>query len=182
MNVPQLPYGSYYLKEHTTHKNYVLDNNKYPFSIEFKDDKTSHIIIDINHNKPIINQLKRVNLTLHKKNDLNEPLENATFILMDQNHKVISQESTDKDGQIIFSNLVIGTYYIQEKEAPIGYQLDDQMIEVYLDKDTSLDLVNQFIPTTSTGDNQIIIPLSLLCLVSLGMLIYLKKKKGRSLL
>ena len=182
MNVPQLPYGSYYLKEHTTHKNYVLDNNKYPFSIEFKDDKTSHIIININHNKPIINQLKRVNLTLHKKNDLNEPLENATFILMDQNHKVISQESTDKDGQIIFSNLVIGTYYIQEKEAPIGYQLDDQMIEVYLDKDTSLDLVNQFIPTTSTGDNQIIIPLSLLCLVSLGMLIYLKKKKGRSLL
>lgn len=181
-DVPKLPYGSYYLKELTTNENYILDETHYPFTLEYIDKDTENILIDVNNNQIITNHLKRATLVVMKKGEFNQPLNGASFNLMNEQKETIASNTTDQNGRIVFNNLLLGTYYIQEIVAPSGYMLNDEIIEINLNEDYEITLSNQPILSSTTGDYQMIIPLSISSLLSFSILIYLKKKKGRSLL
>ncbi|MEK4739812.1 MULTISPECIES: SpaA isopeptide-forming pilin-related protein [Bacillus] len=67
-----------------------------------------------------------------------EKLEHAVFSLLDQNKQVIPEHkklTTNDKGQITVDNLKPGTYYLKETKAPEHYELDDQLIEVKIEKD-----------------------------------------------
>lgn len=192
IDVPRLPYGNYYLKEETTHPLYVLDETKYPFEITYQDKDTKTYTIPINEGKPIINQLKRASLTLYKTNEQDTPLQGASFTLYNQDKEVLETQVTNKDGMIVFENLIYGQYYIQETKAPEGYLLNEEWIKIDLNKDIEMKQSNTLIPEIieeepekpieqQTGDQNAIPLFIVMFTLSSSALFFGVKKKGRSL-
>ena len=80
------------------------------------------------------NEVVKGEIIVRKTNENNEPLQGVTFGLYakeniyDVNKKLlfhkndlVSQKVTDENGEIIFSNLPLGEYYIEEVRALDGY-------------------------------------------------------------
>lgn len=120
-----LELGNYYIKEIETNNNYILDDKEYEISLKYKDEETSIIKEYIE----IKNYLKRGKLVFYKIDSLTkEKLENAVIQIYKDN-ELIKEEITNKDGLIELNNLLIGNYYIIEKEAPKGYIKSENIIE-----------------------------------------------------
>lgn len=120
-----LELGNYYIKEIETNNNYILDDKEYEISLKYKDEETSIIKEYIE----IKNYLKRGKLVLYKIDSLTkEKLENAVIQIYKDN-ELIKEEITNIDGLIELNNLLIGNYYIIEKEAPKGYIKSENIIE-----------------------------------------------------
>lgn len=120
-----LELGNYYIKEIETNNNYILDDKEYEISLKYKDEETSIIKEYIE----IKNYLKRGKLVFYKIDSLTkEKLENAVIQIYKDN-ELIKEEVTNIDGLIELSNLLIGNYYIIEKEAPKGYIKSENIIE-----------------------------------------------------
>lgn len=64
----------------------------------------------------------------HKKN----PLENITFTIYDENQNILKEEITNENGELTFTNLRPGKYFIKETKTNDNYILDDKMYEVNL--------------------------------------------------
>lgn len=120
-----LELGNYYIKEIETNNNYILDDKEYEISLKYKDEETSIIKEYIE----IKNYLKRGKLVFYKIDSLTkEKLENAVIQIYKDN-ELIKEEITNKDGLIEINDLLIGNYYIIEKEAPKGYIKSENIIE-----------------------------------------------------
>lgn len=120
-----LELGNYYIKEIETNNNYILDDKEYEISLKYKDEETSIIKEYIE----IKNYLKRGKLVFYKIDSLTkEKLENAVIQIYKDN-ELIKEEITNKDGLIELNNLLIGNYYIIEKEAPKRYIKSENIIE-----------------------------------------------------
>ena len=120
-----LELGNYYIKEIETNNNYILDDKEYEISLKYKDEETSIIKEYIE----IKNYLKRGKLVFYKIDSLTkEKLENAVIQIYKDN-ELIKEEVTNIDGLIKLNNLLIGNYYIIEKEAPKGYIKSENIIE-----------------------------------------------------
>lgn len=120
-----LELGNYYIKEIETNNNYILDDKEYEISLKYKDEETSII----KEYMEIKNYLKRGKLVFYKIDSLTkEKLENAVIQIYKDN-ELIKEEVTNIDGLIELSNLLIGNYYIIEKEAPKGYIKSENIIE-----------------------------------------------------
>ena len=120
-----LELGNYYIKEIETNNNYILDDKEYEISLKYKDEETSIIKEYIE----IKNYLKKGNLVFYKIDSLTkEKLENAVIQIYKDN-ELIKEEITNKDGLIELNNLLIGNYYIIEKEAPKRYIKSENIIE-----------------------------------------------------
>lgn len=120
-----LELGNYYIKEIETNNNYILDDKEYEISLKYKDEETSIIKEYIE----IKNYLKRGKLVFYKMDSLTkEKLENAVIQIYKDN-ELIKEEVTNIDGLIELNDLLIGNYYIIEKEAPKGYVKSENIIE-----------------------------------------------------
>lgn len=120
-----LELGNYYIKEIETNNNYILDDKEYEISLKYKDEETSIIKEYIE----IKNYLKRGKLVFYKIDSLTkEKLENAVIQIYKDN-ELIKEEVTNIDGLIELNNLLIGNYYIIEKEAPKRYIKSENIIE-----------------------------------------------------
>lgn len=64
----------------------------------------------------------------HKKN----PLENITFTIYDENQNILKEEITNENGELTFTNLRPGKYFIKETKTNDYYILNDKMYEVNL--------------------------------------------------
>ncbi len=63
--------------------------------------------------------------------ETNNPLKNSKFALLDENKKVILSElTTNEDGIVVIENILPGTYYIQETEAPSNYSNYSELIKI----------------------------------------------------
>ncbi len=121
----KLPLGKYYLIETKTKEGYVLENEKYYFELTEIDNKTSIVYASYS----ATNYLKKGTLEF-TKTDLVDgtPIPNTTIEVYNENEELIFTGETDKDGKIIIDNLVIGKYYIVEKESATGYILSDKKV------------------------------------------------------
>ncbi|MGM9949701.1 MAG: SpaA isopeptide-forming pilin-related protein, partial [Lysinibacillus sp.] len=72
-----------------------------------------------------------------------KPLEGAEFTLSSGGKKVAT-ETTNSDGEIVFTKLTYGTYELQETKVPSGYKLDGTVrkVEVNSDKVVSCNITN----------------------------------------
>lgn len=119
-----IPFGKYYVKEHTTDKHYVLDDTKYEFEFSYTDENTSVQKIEINNGKPIVNKPITGGLEITKKDvSTGEILPNAGFRIKDVNGKTIVEGYTDEKGVAKFT-LGYGKYTYEEFDAPDGYIID----------------------------------------------------------
>jgi len=178
----QLPQGNYYLQELTSPPRYQLDTTLYPFTIGDYDQNISQVTISINDGNPIINYLKRKALEVKKVDESNPSLglADAKIALYDEDMNLLQTLSTNQEGLLQFDNLEYGTYYVQEIEAPIGYELNNEVYEIHLNDDSvPLVIKNKQEIILKTGDSfQPTYYLVALTLASCCMrLLFIKKKK-----
>lgn len=95
-------------------------------------------------------------IKLHKKNEDNDPLAGAVFVVTrDANGQVVGEFTTDAKGNVSITGLLKDSYTITEKTAPEGYQLLGESIKISeddfgSDKSVTKDVVNKKISETTT--------------------------------
>lgn len=144
-----IPFGTYYIKELETLEGYNLDNNIYEFNISKSSDDIIKIMVS---KEPIINELKKSKLVIHKVDEFGNRIEGAGFKIFDCFDNLIYEGFTNGDGVISIDNLGYGKYYFYEVSAPDGYIVSDRIYEVFVNKDNDLiqvSVLNRKMPVTS---------------------------------
>ncbi|MCE9677557.1 hypothetical protein LPC27_17495, partial [Paraclostridium bifermentans] len=113
-----LGYGNYYYQETKAPEGYTIDNKMYPFEIKDNNQVVSKTVSD----DKIIGKIE---ITKVDSKDAKKFLPGTEFTVFDKNGKEVSKEVTDKDGKVVFDNLVYGEYTYQETKAPNGYVIDN---------------------------------------------------------
>ena len=126
---------SYYIKEISTLEGYTL-NNKCLLA-----DTTNTIVVS---NKKVAVDTGKI---IIKKIDASDekPIKNVKFELLksdkvsratDKDGNEIGVLTTDDNGRVEVSNLLFDTYYLKELETGDIYILDDELVEITLDKES----------------------------------------------
>jgi LPXTG-motif cell wall-anchored protein len=124
-----LPFGSYYVTELQTAKGYVFDDTEYDFAFEYAGQDTAVVSIDVNDGEPVINELQRGSLKVIKTFEGKEtPVAGVPFTITGVTTVgtvVKINAVTDKNGEILLENLLVGNYTVKELESDltIGYVL-----------------------------------------------------------
>ena len=125
--------GQYKLKETSTNKDYILEENK-EFNIKVNYNKTSNIEIENKH--------KKGNLTIYKvdKDNNNLSLGNVGFELYSsENSNLIGTYYTDADGKIQIKDLRTGIYSLKEISTNQWYNLaEDIDLEIKWDETSNI--------------------------------------------
>ena len=126
---------SYYIKEISAPDGYTLDDTCHLA------DTTNVIIVS---NKKVVPDHGKI---IVKKIDASDekPIKNVKFELLksdkvsratDKDGNEIGVLTTDDNGRIEISNLLFGTYYLKELETEDVYILNDELVEISLDKES----------------------------------------------
>lgn len=91
--------------------------------VRFKGREERSLNIDIPKNETKIRIVK-----ISKEED--KKLENVKFELFDKENKSLGIKTTNKNGEIIYENLIPGKYYLKEIEAKAGYNKLNDLIEI----------------------------------------------------
>ncbi|MBS4750456.1 LPXTG cell wall anchor domain-containing protein [Carnobacteriaceae bacterium zg-ZUI78] len=138
----QIPYGDYTLVETITLENYVLDSTPILVSV-----RENGVTID----KAMTNVKKKADVVLTKA-DADNPekkLEGVTFALY-QHDKKVMEAKTDSTGQIVFKDVVYGTYQLKEIATLENYNLLTDVIDVTVTQDKQTVYVNEQKPILNT--------------------------------
>lgn len=148
INIENLPFGKYYVKEISNKHGHVIDQNKYYFEIN-KD--------NLNEDISLKNYLPKGNVQIIKTGENSEKLDGAVFELYTESNELIASSET-VNGIIKFNDLAFGKYYLKEVSAPKGYALDSTKHYFEVNEDTkmlSIRLTNDLIvdvPITGKND------------------------------
>ena len=181
----ELYLGKYYVKEISTLDNYVLDENKYETELVYKDQYTPTIF----YSEAILNVLKTGKLEFTKLDFSNDnPLPNTLIEIYTENDELVFSGRTDNEGKIVIERLLQGKYYILEKEAPEGYEINEERI--YFEIKENGEIVKSImkdkqiieVPNTESNDyKELIFSGITLVIAGIGLIILNKKKsKGDS--
>lgn len=129
-----IPLGTYFIKETSVSDNYILDDTYHEVILEENKDVSLKLT----------NYLKRGNIKVKKYGEVSADnsltieltsLSNVQFNLYNEEKEFITSLITNEDGELIFTNLVYGTYYLKEIVVDNKYVLDDSYYEVSLNKE-----------------------------------------------
>jgi len=106
--------GAIVVKEKEAVGNYILNDKEIKIDLKYEENK--EITIE--------NELRKGNLKIIKfdKDNKNIKLENVKFQLKDELGKVLKEGVTNKEGKLIFEDLVIGKYSLEEVETVGNYK------------------------------------------------------------
>ncbi len=113
--VKNLKMGDYYCKEVEAPEQYKMDPTPQSFKLQ-KDGE----VITLN----FVNEKIKGSLKITKVDDTDKPIKDVKFQILDENKQVVEELVTDANGVAVSKELVPGTYYYKEVEAPFGYVLD----------------------------------------------------------
>ena len=168
INIPDLPEGKYFIKELSTNAQYLLDNNvEYDFEVRYHGENVSTYTIQINENGIIDNKLARGSIKIVKYDafDKDKKLENVEFAISKQANmeEIITIAKTDKESSVVFEQLELGTYYIQEYTQVSGYTINNRIYKAEIKVDGDLLEINvenkptqmEFSKVDETGTNEL---------------------------
>lgn len=110
--------GKYYILEKEASTGYVITTEKVYF--EVKDN--GEIVKAEMQNKPIIGSVEITKVDI----STGEVLPNTLIEVYNENDELVFSGRTNEEGKILIENLRYGKYYFIEKEAPEGYQINDE--------------------------------------------------------
>ena len=128
---------------------YTLVSTSIPNGYELTDSKTE-VEIKKGEKITIKKSYKRIvpRLVLTVKSESEEPIENVKIELYNEDGYVLNTGYTNEDGIYTFNFKTIGTYYMQQLEAPDGYIIDDTLYRVKTDQDENFTfyttIINQY--------------------------------------
>ena len=118
VTIKNLPIGKYYIKEKEAATGYLISNEKVSFEIK----ENGEIVKAKMTNKKITSTLEITKTDI----STDEPLPNTLIEIYTNDDKLLFSEKTDEEGKIIIPDIPYGDYYFIEKEAPIGYVINDE--------------------------------------------------------
>ena len=140
-----IAYGNYYLQELKAPAGYKLSTTKINITAdEIQNSFTAGKTLD----KGILSNEKQTGqIRLYKTDAAAAALSGAEFTLYDENMVALKTGKTmtaaeaaaitgATEGQLYFTDLAYGTYYIQETKAPDGYQRNNTVYKVIVSSDT----------------------------------------------
>lgn len=116
--IDDLKVGKYYILEKEASTGYVITTEKVYF--EVKDN--GKIVKAEMQNKPIMGSVEITKVDI----STGEVLPNTLIEVYNENDELVFSGRTNEEGKILIENLRYGKYYFIEKEAPEGYQINDE--------------------------------------------------------
>lgn len=174
IEIKDLSVGKYYIIEKEPVSGYVITDEKVYFEIK----ENKEIVKAEMTNKPIIGSLEFTKIDF----STSEPLPNTLMEFYKEDGTLIYSGYTNEEGKIILDELRYGKYYILEKEAPEGYEINSEKMYFEILEDgefvkATMKDEKVKVPDTLTYDNKISeIVGGLFIVIGLGVLVYAKKK------
>ncbi len=173
----ELEAGTYYYREVSAPAGLVVDSSLHKFTIE----SDGQDVIE-----KVVNNFVRGSIKILKLEDgTTKALAGAKFAIIDKDKNVIEELVTDENGYAQSKELIYGTYYFKEIEAPSGYIIDTTEYEFTIENDG--DLVEPIVynvkarlPKTGglLSDNMIIVLIvSLVSVIGYGFMKLISVKK-----
>ena len=134
-----LPFGSYYIKEMTTDKHYILNDEQYAFTFDYAGQDTETVEIKVNDGKPIENKLIYGSVSGKKVDENGEALAGAVIGIFKADETEFTAEhafmtvKSGEDGSFAFKKVPYGNWIVKEIEAPEGFVLDGTAHAVTID-------------------------------------------------
>ena len=117
--IKKMKYGKYYILEKEAPEGYILNEEKMYFEIK----ENGEIVKATMKDEDIKGTLE------FTKTDISDdtPLPNTLIEIYNAiTNEIVFSGRTNEEGNIVITDLVYGRYYILEKEAPEGYELNDE--------------------------------------------------------
>ena len=129
----ELELGKYYFVEKTKMENYQDNNKKYSFEIKKNNDE----VVGVKYN--IDNYLRKGKLVFNKEDYYTgEGVDDTIIEIYNDKDELLLTKKTNKDGKIVLDNLVVGKYYIKEKESNYYYQKTDEIKSFMINKNDEI--------------------------------------------
>ena len=142
----KLDKGTYYYQEVEVPDGYVKDDEIFEFQIN----ELNEVV-----KREVINYRVKGSLEILKiDEDSKAPIEGVKFNILDSKGKVVTTVTTDKDGKAEVKDLLKGTYYYQEIEAPAFYEFSNKKVKFEIN--TNNEVIKQTVTNKKiTGTIQI---------------------------
>lgn len=130
--------GQYTLTEKSAPNGFIKDSKVYTVVIASNGEIRIDNVLYTDTNKfKIINKklLGSIEVIKHKTGNENELLPGAKFELRNSAGDLIDTLTTGTDGKILFKALPLGSYTLKEIQAPSGYQLNSEPINITVKND-----------------------------------------------
>lgn len=166
INLKDLPVGKYQLIETSAAAGYILNSDPVEFEI-FENQTVTTIVEKLNSRKPTggddkpeIPKVPEVkpgsnvaNILINKVDEDSKPLAGAEFTLYDENGVAIRTAVSDESGIVLFDNLPLGKYSIQETKAPKNYALEQETLTVNITESSTYSYTLTNVLSVTETDN-----------------------------
>lgn len=136
-----IPFGAYYVKElQSAGPEYQQNNTKYPVIFEYQGQDVATVQINLNNDKPILNELIYGNINGKKVDENGNAVAGALIGLFRPDETEFTTENalmkdvSDSSG-FSFENVVYGHWIIAEIEQPEGFVFSLEANHVYINTD-----------------------------------------------
>lgn len=149
-----LPFGSYYLREHSTDAHYILSDEKYPVTFSYGSQEDAVITVKANDGEAIVNELIYGSVSGRKIDENGDALGGAKIGLFAPSVTEFTEENaivvttSAEDGTFSFSDIPYGKWIIREIEQPEGFVLCTEQFPVVINEDAQVievEITNEFI-------------------------------------
>ena len=149
-----LPFGSYYLREHSTDAHYILSDEKYPVTFSYGSQEDAVITVKANDGEAIVNELIYGSVSGMKVDENGDALSGAKIGLFAPSVTEFTEENailvttSAEDGTFSFNDIPYGKWIIREIEQPEGFVLCTEQFPVVINEDAQVievEITNEFI-------------------------------------
>lgn len=177
--IDRLPQGKYYIVEKEAPEGYKLNTEKMYFEVKENGDVIKATMKD----EDITGTLEFTKVDF----STDEPLPNTLIEIYNaETDELIFSGRTDDKGMIVIDKIKYGKYYILEKEAPEGYQLNTEKMYFEITEDGEViksvmkdEQIVEVPNTDKTDTKELIVGGVILILVGAGAIFYGSKKKKK---
>lgn len=127
---PVLEWGNYLFKEVGTPKGYEPSEETWEATIDSDHVQEPVEITAVNNREK-----GSVKLQKYKKGDRGTKIQGAVYGLYDTEGKYLQQQTTDENGEAVFTEIPWGAYYLQEISAPDPYVVSEEKIRFSINQD-----------------------------------------------